>query len=136
MSYAMTAAVQAAVYGCLVADAGVQAVVGSNVFDAAPGGTLPETYVVMGEEAVTGWHDASGAVARHDLVVSILSDAAGFANAKAAAVAVSDALDGRALTLTRGRVVDCRFRRAKAKRGTSPAARQIDLTFRVLVENA
>jgi hypothetical protein len=135
MTYAMTAALQAAVYGRLVADPGVQAVVGGNVFDAAPGGALPETYVVMGEETVAGRHDASGAVARHDLVVSVLSDAAGFATAKAAAAAVSAALDGAALTLSQGRLVDCRFRRAKAKRGTSPGSRQVDLTFRALVED-
>jgi hypothetical protein len=137
MTYAITAALQEAVYGRLSGDSGVQELVGSAVFDAVPSGVVPVTYVVVGEEVAVGRDDSSGSVARHDIVVSILSDAAGFATAKTVAVAVSDALDGVGdLVLSRGRVVDCRFRKARARRGGSTLTRQIDMTFRVLVECA
>lgn len=134
MTYALAAGLQTAIYGVLAADTGVQAVVGAHVYDAVPGGTLPQTYVVVGEEDVRPAGDVTGDGALHDIVISVISDAAGFADAKDAAGAVSTALDGFAPVLSAGRVVWLAFRRAKARRGSSPAARQIDLTFRVRIE--
>ena len=135
MSYGVTSALQAAVYGVLSADAGLQALVGGNVFDAPPGGALPGTYVLLGEEDARGRGDGSAGGAVHDFTVSVVSDAAGFSDAKAVAVAVSDALLGAPLLLARGRVIDLVFRRARARRGASPALRRIDLGFRAWVED-
>ncbi|TDL79554.1 DUF3168 domain-containing protein [Palleronia sediminis] len=126
MSYAMAAALQAAVFARLAGDAGLGAI--APVHDAVPEGAPPGTWVTLGEERVRDRSDRSGAGAEHEFVVSVLSDAAGFATAKRAAAAVSDALLGGPLELERGRVLTLAFRRAQAKR--SGAARRIDLSFR------
>ena len=127
MSYAVAAALQAAVFAAVSTDPGVQALVGGDVFDAPPGGVLPLTYVVLGEEDVRAHSNISAAGAVHDFTVSVFSDAAGFATAKAVAVAVSDALSDVDLTLA--------FVRAKARRGRTPDGRRIDLRFRARVED-
>lgn len=135
MSYGIASALQAAVFAAISGDAGVQGVVGSDVFDALPSGVLPTTYVVLGEEDVRGKSNSSGDAAIHSFTISIISDAAGFASAKNAAVAVSDALIDANLTLTRGLLVSLDFVRAKAKRGKTPDGRRIDLRFRARVED-
>ncbi len=136
MSYAVAAALQEAIYGRIANDAGVQALVGNAVYDAPPAGTLPSTWVLVGEEDVRGRSDATAAGALHDLVISVFSDAAGFATAKAVAVAISDALAGPEPALSRGRIAALDFRRARARRGRSPGARRIDLWYRARVEDA
>ena len=78
--------------------------------------------------------DVSGLGAEHRLVISVISDVAGFADAKAAAAAVSDALIGADLVLSRGRLVGIGFLRGVAKRIESGTKRRIDLTFRARVE--
>ena len=52
-----------------------------------------------------------------------------------AAVAISDALEGAALVLTRGRLVSLRFQRAVARRLDEGETRRVDLTFRARVED-
>ncbi len=135
MSYAVSPSLQTAVYGAVAADATVQSLIGSDVFDEPPSGSLPLTYVVIGEEDVRGRSDSSADGAEHDLVVSVFSDAAGFAAAKDVAVAVSDVLVDADLTLARGRLVLMRFLRARARRGSAPDGRRIDLRFRARVED-
>ena len=135
MSYAVAAALQAAVFAAVSTDPGVQALVGGDVFDAPPGGVLPLTYVVLGEEDVRAHSNISAAGAVHDITVSVFSDASGFATAKAVAVAVSYALSDVDLTLARGTLVTLAFVRAKARRGRTPDGRRIDLRFRARVED-
>ena len=72
--------------------------------------------------------------AEHDLAVAVVSEAQGFAAAKAAAAAVCDALLDADLALGRGRLVLLRFLRAQASRPAG-GARRIDLTFRARVED-
>ncbi|MFP1645170.1 DUF3168 domain-containing protein [Pontitalea aquivivens] len=134
MSYGMGAALQAAVYQRLRADAQVAGLVGDAVFDAVPPGPVAGTYVSLGPEDVRDASDVSGAGAEHDFTVSVITDAAGFQAAKAVAAAVSDALAGAALTLTRGRVVGIWFLRARARRVDTGALRRIDLVFRARLE--
>lgn len=134
MSYAMSAALQAAIYQRLLADAALSALVGTNVFDAAPKGKMPGLFVVLGAEKVRDASDATSTGAWHDLTVAVVTDAAGFQNAKEAAAAVSDALHDAALVLSRGRLVSLRFLQAQAGR-ESGAKRRIDLTFRARVED-
>lgn len=133
MSYAVSAALQAAVYGALQADAALEALVGEAIYDALPAGSAPPLYVALGPEQVKDASDGTGAGAWHDLTVSVVTEAAGFHGAKAAAAAVSDVLHGAALTLTRGRLVGLWFRKAKAGRA-SGGLRRIDLSFRARVE--
>ena len=136
MSYAAAEALQAAIYQHILADPGVSLLVGSAVYDAVPAGSLPQTYVSLGAETVLDRSDLSGSGAEHRLTVSVISEAAGFATAKAAAVAISDALEGADLALARGRLVFLKFDRAVARREGSGNTRRIDLRFRARVEDS
>jgi hypothetical protein len=134
MSYAVSAALQAAVYTALQADAALAGLVGGAIHDAPPAGSLPPLYVTLGPERVTGAGDGGGAGAWHAFTVSVITEVGGFHDAKAAAGAVSDALHGAALPLARGRLVGLWFHKARAARA-SGGLRRIDLTFRARVED-
>jgi hypothetical protein len=134
MSYASAAALQAAVYQRLVGDAAVGALVGAAIYDAVPPGPLPTTYLSLGPEDARDRSDKTGAGAEHDFTISVVTDAAGFQGAKALAGAVSDALVGAELVLTRGRVVDLWFLRARARRVGAADQRRIDMWFRARVD--
>ena len=137
MSYAMAGPLQAAVYQLLAADAALTALVGDAIYDGLPAGSLPETYVSLGPEAVRDRSDREGAGAQHRFTVSVLSAAQGFATAKAVAAAICDAMEGAAPVLSRGRVVGIWFERARAFRtGSAGQVRRIDLNFRARVEDA
>lgn len=134
MSYAASAALQAAVYQRLRANASIEALVGQAIYDAVPAGLPPETYISLGPEEVRDRSDKTGSGALHEFVVSIITDAAGFQQAKALAGAVSDALVGAELVLARGRLVDLWFLRARARRVGKADQRRIDLWFRAQVD--
>lgn len=135
MTYAVSGALQGAVFTALTGDATLAGLVGTDIFDVAPGGTLPVTYVVIGEEDVRDRSDASSGGAQHDFTVGIYSSAAGFSAAKDVAAAVCDVLVDASLSLSRGTLVCLRFLRAKAQRGKAPDIRQIDLKFRARVDD-
>ncbi|MEM6940557.1 MAG: DUF3168 domain-containing protein [Pseudomonadota bacterium] len=135
MSFAMSGALQAAVYGALTADAALNALVGSAIYDAVPSGNLPPLYVRLGTETATDASDCSGAGAVHKFTVSVITSNPGFAQAKAVAGAVSDVLHYGALSLARGRLVFLRFERATATRVESAATRQIDVRFVARVQD-
>lgn len=132
MSYGAAVALQSAVYQHLVAD---PALSGVAIHDQVPPGPLPGLFVLIGPEEVTEAADKTGGGADHRFVVAVISDAAGFLSAKEVAVAISDALEGAALVLTRGRLVSLRFQRAVARRLDEGETRRIDLTFRARVED-
>jgi len=135
MSYGAAAALQAAVYQRLIADAALSDLVQGAIHDAAPPGVSAGTYVSLGPEDARDASDQVGSGAYHDFVVSVVSDAAGFQTAKSVAAAVSDALTGAALTLARGRLVGLWFQRARARRVEDADVRRIDLTFRARIED-
>lgn len=135
MSYAISGALQAAVYTALTQDAALAAIVGGGIYDAVPAGTVPDIYVRLGSESVREASDASGAGAVHLLTVSVITTNPGFATAKAAATAISDALHDAPLMLARGRLVSMRFERGVARRIDAQSARQIDLRFRARVQD-
>ena len=130
MSYGVAAALQAAVYQKLVAD-----LPGVAIHDALPPGSGTGTFVLLGPEEALEASDISGAGAEHRFIVSVISDATGFLQAKEIAVAVSDALVDADLVLTRGRLVWLHFVKAQAKRLDAGAARRIDLRFAARVED-
>lgn len=130
MSFAVSGALQGAVYQRLAGDAALATIVGDAIYDAVPPGALPPIYVTLGEEDVRDRSDTDGGGALHDLVISVVSAAAGFSTAKAAAGAVSDALLEGGLSLTRGRVVGLWFLKARARRVGGGDTRRIDLRFR------
>ena len=131
MSYAATAALQAAIFARLQAHPDLA---GVSVVDALPPGIGTGLFVLIGPEEVREASDKSGAGAEHRLVISVISDAAGFLQAKTAAVAVAEALDGVPPVLPIGRVVSLLFAKAVARRLDDGAARRIDLTFRARIE--
>ncbi|QUJ77405.1 DUF3168 domain-containing protein [Sulfitobacter albidus] len=135
MSYAYSAALQTAIFGALSADAALSQEVGDAIYDAVPSGTLPDIYVRLGSESVRDASDASGAGSAHQVTVSVITTAPGFASAKRAAGAVSDALHEADLTLDAGRLVSLRFERATARRIDGASARQIDLRFRARISD-
>lgn len=135
MSYAVAAALQSAVFARLTQDAALSGLVAGAVYDALPPGPLPPLYVALGPEVVRDRSDQTGAGAEHDFTVSVVTDAAGFIAAKAAAVAVSDALVDAPLALSRGRLVGLTFLRAAAARVAGGTRRQINLSFRARVED-
>ncbi len=134
MSYAMSAALQEAIYLQLTTDAGVIAALGTDVFDAMPTGSLPTIYAVLGSEEVLDRSDVSGGGALHRLSVSIFTSSAGFVLAKEAAAAISDALVDASLVLGRGRLVGIWFERATAQR-LDDGGRSIILRFAARVED-
>lgn len=134
MSYAMTAALQSAVFAALTADGQVMALSGGAIHDALPPGPVTPLAVVIGPEQVRDASDKSGAGAVHDFTVTIVSDAAGFAGAKALAAAVSEALVGADLSLSRGRLVALAFLRARARR--VDGGREIEIWFRARLDEA
>lgn len=135
MSYALSGPLQAAVFAALSADPAVTALVGSDIYDAVPSGTPPACYLRLGSEVVNDASDGTGPGALHRFSVSVITTRPGFASAKAAAGAVSDALHGADLTLSRGRLVYLHFTKAKARRVDALSARQIDLEFRARVQD-
>ena len=136
MSYSVSASLQAAVYQALAADPGLSAMVGTAVFDQAPEGTVPGTFVSLGPETVRDAPDSTAAGSYPDFVVSVVSDATGFATAKAAAGAVCDVLIDAPLALTRGLLIGLQFRGARATRTRNDTRRRIDLRFRARVQDS
>jgi len=134
MSYAIGAALQGAVYQRLQGDVVLSDLVGAAVYDAVPAGTVTGTYVSLGPEDARDASDKTGDGAVHDFIVSVITDEAGFQAAKQVAEAISDALLGADLELSRGHVVGLWFLKAKARRVDKGATRRIDLTFRARVE--
>lgn len=135
MSYAVSAALQEAVYQRLSNDTDLVNLVGTAIYDVVPSGDVPELYVALGSETVRDNTDCANAGARHDFRVSVISEEAGFKSAKTAAGAASDALTDTWLTLARGRVTSFQFLRAVARRTENGLQRRIDMTFRAWVQD-
>lgn len=133
MSYAVSGALQAAVFTALTGNVAVMNLVGDHIYDAVPSGALPNLYIALGEEKVRDLSSKTGAGALHDLSVDIHGDVAGFQAVKALAAAVCDALIDSKLTLSRGSLTGLQFKFARARKGISPDQRVINLTFRALV---
>jgi hypothetical protein len=134
MSYQSTAALQTALFALLDGDATLAVLVPGGVHDAPPPGTPQGTYVVLGEEETIDRSDVTGPGAEHRVLISVLSDADGFATAKAAAARIAQLLPGQTPTLSQGRIVDTWFHNAQARRVEGGTVRRIDLRFRIRIE--
>lgn len=137
MSYAAAMALQAAVYQRLREDAALAALVGDAIFDAMPVEPPGGVHVALGPETAREAGDMTGAGSRHDFIISVLSGRdgdAGFAGVKAAALAVTEALDQAPLALGRGYLAGLWFLRAAARRVENGAGRRVDLTFRARID--
>lgn len=137
MSYAASAALQAAVYQHLQLDTALSALVGDAVFDAMPVTAPSGVHVSLGPEEVKDAGDMTAPGSWHEFVVSVVAgndDSEGFAAVKAVSAAVSEALEHAALVLDHGHLVGLWFLRAKARRVKTGAARRVDLTFRARID--
>ena len=135
MSYAMAVAVQTAIFQALRDDADLAALVGAAIYDELPKGALPSIYVTLGPETVEDRSDVTGAGSLHRLTLSVVSDAAGFAQAKTVGGVISDVL-ARPMALDRGQMVYLNFERAVAQRsGSAGKRRRVDLRFRARVDD-
>ena len=137
MSYAATAALQAAIYEVLRGSVPLQALVGDAIYDAMPVAAPAGTYVSLGPEEVRDAGDMTAPGAQHDFVVSVLSgtdEANGFGAVKAVAVVVSDVLETTGITLDRGHLAGLWFLRARARRAENGAGRRVDMTFRARID--
>jgi hypothetical protein len=133
VTFALSRALQTAIFQHLAADPALSALVGPHVYDAMPPGPRPSLYVALGPETVRDRSDGTGRGAEHDLAIAVVTDESGFSRAKEVAAAVSDALIDADLPLSRGRLLWLLFLRAQAAR--KGELRQIDLTFRARVED-
>lgn len=133
MSYGTAAALQAAVFQSLSTDPALGALVGAAIYDAVPPGMVPALYVSLGPEDARDRSDVTGGGAEHIFTVSVVTQAAGFQQAKEVAGAISDVLVDADLALTRGQLVSLNFDRARARRVEDADVRRIDLTFRARV---
>ena len=135
MSYGMAQSLQAAIFGVLAGDAALTALVGTAIYDELPPGPVDGAYVSLGAEDVRDLSTGDCPLAAHNIGISVVSQAEGFAEPKAIAGAVSDALVDATPVLSRGRIVSIRFVKARARRVRSGQLRRIDMTFRVIVED-
>lgn len=135
MTYAVSAPLQIAIFGALSADARLSAAIGTALYDATPSGLVPDIYVVLGEEEVRDRSDKTGDGSWHDMTISVVTEVTSFRRAKEVAGLVADILDGPNPAMTRGRIVALWFLRAKARRTGKGDRRQIDLRYRVQVED-
>ncbi|MFC3086642.1 DUF3168 domain-containing protein [Tabrizicola soli] len=130
MSYGAAPALQTAVFQRLSA---WPALAGVAIHDAVPP-AVSGTFVLVGPEEARDQSDKTGAGAEHQLVISVITDAAGFLSIKTVAAEISDALVGAPLALSRGALVSLFFLRASARRIEEGETRRIDLTFRARVQ--
>lgn len=134
MSYHSAAALQVALYDLLSADTELATLVPGGIFDATPPGTPQGTYVVLGTEEVIDRSDVTGPGAEHRVLISVVSDAAGFLTAKQAAAQIATRLEGPEPLLSQGRIVAIWFHQAQAQKTEAGATRRVDLRFRIRVE--
>ncbi|CTQ50908.1 DUF3168 domain-containing protein [Jannaschia donghaensis] len=134
MTYAAGESLQTAIFGRLIGDPVVDALLAGAVFDDVPT-DAPDLFVAIGPEKTRGVADSGGHGAVHQLQISVVTRREGYLAAKTVAVAVSDALSSTDLTLARGRLVSLRFVRAEARRDKTEGTRRIDLIFRARTDD-
>ena len=134
MSFLYSNALQTAIYSRLTADASLAVLVGTHIYDAVPNGELVSNYVLLGEEKIQNRGDYTGKASRHDVTISVVSNANGFSDAKLIAREISDILDETPIPLSVGNLRRIQFRSARAKRNSGAMERRIDLVFRALID--
>ncbi|MEM1383124.1 MAG: DUF3168 domain-containing protein [Pseudomonadota bacterium] len=135
MTYALSWPLQEAVYALLNGNVALGALI-DGVHDAGPGRSSDDgVWVTLGDETAEDWSTGDCAGARHTITVAVHAPAAGFAEAKKASAAVSDALLDGTLTLARGHVVNIRFVDARTFREEADRVRRIEMRFRITIED-
>ena len=137
MSYAMTAALQVAVFNALSGNATLTALV-EGIYDAPPasnGAPPVGTYITLGDEEAKDRSSATHNATTLDFEVNIHSDFAGFSAAKAVAAEVVNTLVWADLGLSEGRLTLLKFLKSRTRRGAAPETRRIALVFRAILDD-
>lgn len=139
MTYAMAWPLQQGLFHLFCENALCAEFFGHRIYDAPPpllGESEPSgIYLTFGDETVDDWSTGSDTGAVHIVTLTVNAPRRGFAEAKQAASAVSDAVLAGGLSLTRGRMVNTRFVDARTRRADGDALRQIILRFRITLED-
>ena len=125
---------QSAIYDALTNDATITSLVGTDIYDARPSGTLPDTFVLIGEESVFDRSDKTHSAAIYAVRISVVTTASGFGGAKSIAAAICNVVEESNLTLSSANLRRVEFRRAFARRNRSGTERKIELLFRAFIE--
>ncbi|WP_112323299.1 DUF3168 domain-containing protein [Oceanibium sediminis] len=139
MTYALSTALQEAVFTALTGDAALMALVGQDIYDAPPQlapADVPELHVTLGEERVRDGSTKTSRGAVHDFSVTVHARTEGFSRPKAAAAAVCEALLDRDLPMARGHLVNLHMIEARAERGAANAPRRVRLRFRAVLQDS
>ncbi|MCF6305007.1 MAG: DUF3168 domain-containing protein [Rhodobacteraceae bacterium] len=134
MSYAISVALQEAVFAALSGDATLAGLIGAAIYDAPPVGVDP-TYILLGEDEAKDRSSGTHKGATLDFEINVISDVAGFSTAKTVAAAICDLLIDADLPLSRGSLVNLKFLKSRARRGASPEQRRIALIFRAILDD-
>ena len=138
MTYALSTALQEAVFAQLTQDTALQAVVGQDIYDAPPQvdpAVAPDVSVTLGPERVRDGSTKTSAGSVHDFSVLVHARSEGFSRPKAAAAAVCEALIDQPLSLNRGHLVNLRMLSARAVRGQASEPRRVELRFRAVLQD-
>lgn len=138
MTYAFSWPLQQALFAALRADPTLGALVGARIYDEAPHAAAlsPEggPWIVIGDEQVDAWSTATDRGAAHAVQISAVGAERGFGVLKRVASAICDVALGP-LPLSRGSVVTANFLGGRTRRIEGAALRQIDLRFRIAIED-
>jgi hypothetical protein len=126
---------QQAVFAKLMASEDIKDIVDDppRVFDTVPrGAAFP--YIVIGEDRQTDWSTATEKGSEHRLSIHVWSRAPGAREARVAAQAVADALDGAALSVTGFTLVSLRWLEGETLRENDGETIHAQLMFRAVLE--
>lgn len=139
MTYALAWPLQEALFDLINADPACTGYFDDRIYDSPPPFSAtaePEgLYLTMGDEEAQDWSTGSEEGCLHVVTLNVHAPRRGFSEAKQAAGALSDAVMGSTLSLSRGRVINIRFVDARTKREEKNALRRIELRFRITLED-
>ncbi|HEY2069827.1 MAG TPA: DUF3168 domain-containing protein [Rhizomicrobium sp.] len=128
-------ALQQALFAALMADAGVQSLLGNppRVFDAVPReSAFP--YAVLGDDTETNWNTATESGSEHALSLDVWSRGGGHKESKLIADALRAVLDDAALTPSGQVLVSLRYQGAEFTRQDDGDTYRATLHFRAVLE--
>jgi hypothetical protein len=137
MTAAFSWPLQQGLYAALSADADIANAVHGRIVDGfIEAGAAPPKgpSILIGEEQVRPWGSATENGAEHRITVTLMAPEGGFAALKQLAARVSETVLAGP-PLAQGRIVLATFLAARARRHRSRGIREIDLQFRVVVED-
>jgi hypothetical protein len=126
-------ALQSAVFAALTADATLQSLIDTRLYDAVPlNPTFP--YVVLGDGKETNADTATEEGSEHQFVVTVWSQGGGHQESKSIANAVRFRLNNATLSLDGHALVDMRFLNCDYARQTDGQTYSATLSFRAVTE--